>query len=145
LINLLKVLIQILGLLSKILSGEKSIESRWYKNRYAPWDKIRSGDKVYFKNSGEPVTVIAEVEKVLQFEDLNQVKVGDLLEKYGKRDGIEKNQINHYYQMFKHKNYCVLIFLKNPKKLTKPFEISKKGYGAMSAWIVVEDINKLKI
>jgi len=33
------------GLLPKILTGEKKIESRWYNNRYSPWDKIKKGRK----------------------------------------------------------------------------------------------------
>jgi len=53
------------GLLPKILTGEKTIESRWYKNKCSPWGKIKRGDVVYFKNSGEPVTIKAEVSKII--------------------------------------------------------------------------------
>ena len=56
-------------LTDKIISGKKIIESRWYKNKYTPWDKIKRGDMVYFKNSGEPVAIKALVTKVLQFSD----------------------------------------------------------------------------
>ena len=34
-------------LLSKILSGEKNIESRWYTQKRAPWDKIKVGDTIF--------------------------------------------------------------------------------------------------
>ena len=57
-------------LTQKILSGEKKIESRWYSNRSAPWGKIKAGETVYFKDSGEPVSIKAEVVKVLEFSDL---------------------------------------------------------------------------
>ena len=57
-------------LTDKILSGQKTIESRWYASRRAPWNRIRAGETVYFKNSGEPVTIKADVEKVLQFDNL---------------------------------------------------------------------------
>lgn len=40
-------------LIPKILSGEKTIESRWYQTRRAPWNGIAAGDVVYFKDSGE--------------------------------------------------------------------------------------------
>lgn len=40
------------NLIPKILSGEKTIESRWYRTRRAPWGGIRAGDTVYFKDSG---------------------------------------------------------------------------------------------
>ncbi len=131
------------GLLPKILTGEKTIESRWYKNRYSPWDKIRRGETVYFKNSGESVTVKAEVLKVLQFSDLNQRKIREILDKYGRKDGLGTGEIDKYYKIFKDKNYCLLVFLKNPRKI-KPFEINKKGFGLMSSWIAVDNINKIK-
>ena len=37
----------------------------------------------------------------------------------------------------------MLIFLKNPQKI-EPFEIDKKGFGMMSAWICVNNIDILK-
>ena len=63
------------GLTQKILSGKKKIESRWYKVKYAPWDRIKFGEIVYFKDSGEPVTIKTEVEKVIQFSDLTPIGV----------------------------------------------------------------------
>ena len=131
------------GMLPKILTGEKTIESRWYKNKYSPWDKIKKGDKVYFKNSGEQVAVKTEVSNVLQFSNLNPNKVKEILDKYGRKDGLIIDEINKYYKIFKDKNYCLLVFLTNPKKI-EPFEIDKKGFGIMSAWIAVDNINKIK-
>ena len=55
-------------LLPKILSGEKTVESRWYSIKAAPWGRIHPGDPIYFKDSGEPVTVRAIVEKVDAFD-----------------------------------------------------------------------------
>ena len=62
------------NLTEKILTREKTIESRWYKNKYPPWNKIKPGEAIYFKNSGEPVTIKTKVGKVLQFSDLNKNK-----------------------------------------------------------------------
>lgn len=129
-------------LLPKILSGEKTIESRWYKNKVSPWGKIKKGEIVYFKNSGELVTMTSEVSDILQFSDLTPVKVREILVKYGERSGVGE-KINEYYKMFKGKNYCLLIFLKNPKRIT-PFDVDKKGFGLMSAWIAIDDINQIK-
>ena len=131
------------GLTQKILTRQKKIESRWYKVKYLPWNKIKQGETVYFKDSGEPVTIKAEVEKILQFSELNPEKVGELLYKYGNDDGIDKNDIPEFFERFKNKKYCLLIFLKNPKKID-PFEIDKTGFGAMAAWISVDNISKIK-
>ncbi len=127
-------------LIDLILAGTKTIESRWYKSKVTPWNRIKAGEKIYFKNSGEPVSAKADVTKVLQF-DLNHTKVNDILKKYGKAIGIDN--IPDSAAMKKDKKYCILIFLKNAKKI-QPFDIDKTGFGLMAAWITVNDIKKLK-
>lgn len=129
-------------LTQKIISGQKKIESRWYKSKHAPWDRISAGETVYFKDSGEPVSIKAEVEKILQFSDLTQERVRNILEKYGKE--ISVNNIVESFELNKNKKYCMLIFLTNPQKI-KPFKINKKGFGIMSAWICVPKIGDIKI
>lgn len=131
------------GLTQKILLGQKKIESRWYKSKHSPWGKIRKGDFVYFKDSGGPVSVKAEVEKVISFSDLTPEKVSRILDEYGNDDGIEKDKIKDFFELFKNKNYCLLIFLKNSEKVD-PFEIDKTGFGMMSAWLSVENIDRIK-
>ncbi|MBU1199209.1 MAG: hypothetical protein KKF46_04010 [Nanoarchaeota archaeon] len=130
-------------LAQKILSGEKKIESRWYNAKYAPWDRIKKGDIIYFKNSGEPVTIKAEVRKVIQFSGLTPSKVRMILDEHHSGLGIPKATLSKFVERFKNKNYCVLIFLNNPQKI-KPFDIDKKGFGLMSAWITIDDLNKIK-
>lgn len=127
----------------KILNGEKRIESRWYVNKSAPWDRIKAGETVYFKDSGEPVAIKAEVGRVLQFSGLTPEKVREILDKYGGADGINVGDINAFYERFKDKRYCMLIFLKNPQKI-EPFNISKKGFGLMAAWLCVDNIDSIK-
>ena len=131
------------GLTQKILTGQKKIESRWYKVKYAPWNRIKPGEIVYFKDSGNPITIKAEVEKVIQFSDLNPNKVKEILCQYSQSDGLDAHKIPYFFELFKNKKYCMLIFLKNPKKI-KPFDIDKSGFGAMSAWISVDDVNKIR-
>ena len=128
-------------LTQKILAKEKTIESRWYKSKHSPWDNIKAGETVYFKDSGDHVRIKAEVEKVIQFSNLNPKKIKEILYKYGKDLGI--TNIPKFVKFFKHKKYCILIFLRNPQKI-KPFGIDKTGFGIMSAWITVDDINRIK-
>lgn len=130
------------ALTSKILSKEKTIESRWYKFKRKPFDLIRKGEIVYFKE-GKFVNIKCEVEKVMQFSDLNEKEIKEILNRYGKNNSLGIEQINYFYNLFKNKKYCILIFLKNPEKI-KPFEINKKGYGNMCAWICIDDVDKIK-
>jgi len=131
-------------LLPKILSGDKRIESRWYMAKFAPWNRINSGDIVYFKDAGEPVTVKAEVEKVMQFENYTESQLKKILSEYGGVNGICFNSpLDDVFAWAKQRKYCILVFLKNPTKI-EPFEIDKTGFGNACAWICVDNIDKIK-
>jgi ASC-1-like (ASCH) protein len=131
-------------LIPKIKNGTKIIESRWYLHKVAPWGKIKPNETIYFKNSGEPVTLSAKVVKVLSFENLSPIRVQELLNEYGKEDGIEEKDIPIFYERFKDKKYCLLIYLKEVKEV-EPFNIDKTGFGSMSAWISVENVMRIKL
>ncbi len=132
-----------LGMLTKIISGEKTIESRWHLQRSAPWDEISAGDTIYFKNAGEPVAVKADVAEVRQFDRLNSLKIRQLLDEFGPRLGYPGSELANYFTQIKDKRFCILIFLQNIKQI-KPFDIDKKGFGIMSPWLVVDNIAKIK-
>ncbi len=122
-----------------ILSGEKSIESRWYRSRKAPFGNIRAGETVYLKEPGKPVSAKCEVEKALFFEHLDKAKIEGIIKKYGSRIGISLSRLG----MVKDKKFCTLIFIKNVRRL-KTFKISKKGHGNMCAWITLKNIGDIK-
>ena len=130
-----------LGFLEKIVSEDKTIESRWYSTRRTPWNKINSGEIVFFQNSSSPVTIKTQVSKVLQFENLTPEKIKEILTKYGEQIDIEDTE--QFFQTVKDKKYCILIFLEDVQPV-KPFFINKKGFGMMSAWISVENISSIK-
>jgi len=134
------------GLTEKILTGEKTAESRWYKTKRSPWDRIKRGDNIYFKNSGEKITISAKISKVLQFDNLDAGKIKQILIKYGKKDLGAGNIMPEIKKYVFGKNYCILVFFHNVKKI-KPFgfDIDKTGFGVMCAWITVENINKIKV
>ena len=131
------------GLTQKILNGRKKIESRWYSVKYRPWDGIREGEVIYFKDSGEPVKIKAEASRVMQFADLSPKRVREILDEYSDDNGLEKEKIPEFFERFKGKRYCILMFLKNPQEI-KPFEIDKTGFGAMSAWITIDNVLRIK-
>src|SRR3989338_5199596 len=129
-------------LLAKIIAGEKTIESRWYKAKVTPWDRIKKGEVVYFKESGEPVSVRAEVSEVLQFY-LPCVDVRELLDKYAKAICFTTTDRGKLVEWCSERKYCVLIRLKDVQQI-EPFEIDKTGFGNMAAWITVDDVSRIK-
>ena len=131
------------GFTRKILSGEKTVESRWYMSRRLPWGRIRQGDAVYFKDSGEPVSVVARVAKVIQFSDLTPRKVGEIVERYGREAGMGKGDLQKFSGEFKNKRYCILVFLRDAHGV-EPFRVDKSGFGLMSAWMTLNDVNAIR-
>ncbi|MDP3974679.1 MAG: hypothetical protein Q8P88_00050 [Candidatus Jorgensenbacteria bacterium] len=128
------------GLIPKILSGEKTIESRWYQTRRTPWDRIRIGDMVYFKNSGEAIVAQAVVSEVLQFEVYGLTDAVRIVEKYGKEIALVNDDPKTWGRLPK---YCILVRLQNPMRVDAPFEINKEGFGTGAAWITVGDIRQI--
>ena len=132
------------GLIPLILKGEKTVESRWYKMRIAPWDKIGVEDTLYFKDSGNPVTVKAAVTRVEQYTIENNQHATELAQKYAKGDlGTEKipGQIANYVEG---KKYAIFVYFDKVEKVT-PFNINKKGFGMQCAWLTVENVEKIKV
>lgn len=129
-----------LRMLQKILSGEKTIESRWYVHKKVPYNCIKKGENIYFKESGEPVSVKAVVEKALFFDNLNDAKIMGILKVFGTGIGVSTS----YAEKLKGKRFCTLVFINNVESIN-PFNINKKGYGLMAAWICIDDINRIRI
>jgi hypothetical protein len=131
-------------LLDKISFGEKKAESRWLKKKSNPWNRVRVGDTIWFKNSSEYVTLKANATKVLQFSNLTPEKTQRILNKYQKKDlGLTNKIPTEILDYFKNKNYCIIVFFNQVKKV-RPFKINKRGFGAMTAWITIRNINAIK-
>jgi ASC-1-like (ASCH) protein len=129
-------------LIPKILSGEKTIESRWYQTRRTPWDKIKKGDIIYFKNSGESVTAKAMVAEVMQFEFKDLDDAVKLIKNYGKEICLVNKDPGSWARFPK---YCILMRLINPLSIKVPFNITKTGFGMSCAWLTVPNISKIKL
>lgn len=130
------------GLILKILARTKTIESRWYQTRRAPWNKASVGDTVFFKNAGQPVTAKAKVSEVMQFEIDNLEEARDIAEKYGHEIGLLNSDPETWERLPK---YCVLLSLEDPAEVSPPFQINKTGFGNGSAWLTVEDIKQITL
>lgn len=113
-----------------IISGEKTIESRWSLNKIAPFDKVKKGDIIYLKKSGCQISAKAVVKEVKQF-NLTPTIANQIFEKYGKQICSDKFKNKEEYL---NKKYLTLIWLENVEKI--PLMNSPKSHGA--GWIVLE-------
>ncbi len=123
-------------LLQKILSGEKTIESRWYKSKKPPFNTLKKGDIIYFKESGSPVTARASVKDIEAYDNLSPEKIKQIVLQYHKQLGVSPL----YYEKLAGKTFCMLIFLENAEKIP-PFNV-RKSYG--SAWFSLDSIDALR-
>ncbi|MFA6982240.1 MAG: ASCH domain-containing protein [Patescibacteria group bacterium] len=126
-------------LIPRILDGTKTVESRWYKSKIIPWDKIKSGDTLYFKDSGGPVFVQANVTKVDQYEVEDNIEAASIMQRYLWEDlgTLELPEAVENY--IKNKRYAVFVHFNKIKRIS-PFEIDKSGFGMQCAWILVPTI-----
>jgi predicted transcriptional regulator len=132
------------NLTQKIIEGIKTVESRWYKFRIAPWNKIHLGDTIYFKDTGSCVSVKASVTKVEQHEIVDNIQAVELMSKNALADLGTTDLSNSIRDYIKDKKYAIFIHINNVEKIT-PFDIDKTGFGMQCAWLSVSNISAIKI
>lgn len=113
--------------LTYMLEGKKTIESRFSKNKIAPYNQITKDDVVIIKKSGGDVLVYFTIKDVLFF-DLKTVSIKEIKSKYNKQLCVDES----FWVSKKSSNYATLIFIDKLFKL-KPFHINKRG---MQTWII---------
>ena len=115
--------------LDMILSGEKTIESRWSMHKIAPYNKLSIGDEILLKETSKDVIANAKVKDFKYFELTPQL-ADEIKQKYGKEIGVYKFE---NWENYRNKKYCTLIWLENVERV-KPFKV-KRSNGA--GWIVI--------
>lgn len=122
--------------LSRILRGEKTIESRWLKRRVAPYGRVVAGDMIYLKQASGPIVATAHAAHVWQFDDLTPERADQLLVQFGDRLCLEYDFADHA----RGQCYAVLIALKDVRELLPSLSFRQRG---RSGWIVLD--GKLQI
>ena len=117
--------------LSRILNGEKTIESRWLKRRVAPYDHIRVGDIIYFKQASGPIVATAHAAEVWQFADLTPQQVDAILEQFGDELQLDPD----FADRARDQRYAVLIRLADVQQLSEPLFFRQRG---RSGWVVLD-------
>ena len=118
--------------LSMILSGKKKVESRFSKNKIAPYDKVSKNDLVILKKSGGKVMGSFCVKRVEYFEIKNKKTLKELENKYSKI--ICADAEPNFWQKRISARYASFIWI---EKLTplKSFPINKSG---RSGWRILK-------
>lgn len=109
-----------------ILSGKKTIDSRFSKAKIAPFGQISKGDLVYIKPSGKDIIGQFRVKKVIFYDGLEDLDLEQIKKTYGEGIGQSK----------KGSKYGTLIFIGECDPfLTSPIRIKKKD---LRGWVVLD-------
>jgi ASC-1-like (ASCH) protein len=115
--------------LHAILSGQKTIESRFSKARPRAFKRVLRGDKLFLKLSSGPVCATAVVAAVKNFENLTPEKMREIKLQYNDRImAAEQDWMNKQDSKF-----GFLVQLKDVRPI-QPVRIHKKDW---RAWVVL--------
>src|SRR3989344_1254912 len=103
-----------------ILSGKKTVESRFSKRKSPPFNNISSGDLVYIKPTGKEIIGQFRVQKVIFFDGLEEKDVEEIKKRYGKGLAVDLN----YWKGKSGVKYGTLIFIGDSARfITSPIKI----------------------
>lgn len=114
-----------------ILTGKKTIESRFSTRKSVPFLQISAGDLVYIKPSGKDIIGQFRVKKVFSFDGLTPVDVLDIKKKYGLDMAVDET----YWIKQTNARYGTLIFIGEVDAfITSPIKIPKKD---LRGWVIL--------
>lgn len=114
-----------------ILSGKKTVESRFSRRKNPPYGVISAGDLVYIKPSGKDPIGQFRVKKVFFFDGLVPADIKEIQLKYGGNIVADKE----YWEAKKDSRFGTLIFIGEVDPfITSPIKPSKKD---LRGWVVL--------
>jgi hypothetical protein len=128
--------------LEKLLEGTKRMIIRGAAGRKLPHGRVNSGDVLYLiRNNAEGVIKAkATVKNVFNSEKMTKEESTELVSENQDKLQLTAQQEKRWAG----KRYLVLIEVEDVSEI-KPFSIDRSAYGNMDDWLLVEDINKVKI
>lgn len=114
-----------------ILSGKKTVESRFSRVKNPPFGVISSGDLVYIKPSGKDIIGQFKVKKVYFFDGLTPQDIIKIKKEYG--GNMTAN--SSYWSNKSNSKYGTLIFIGSFSRfITAPLKFPKKD---LRGWVVL--------
>lgn len=122
--------------INAILSGKKTVETRFSQHRIAPFGEIRVGDLVYMKPPGEEITGQFRVKKVFSFEGLTPKDLEKIFLDYRKEISMGDSMEDERYKRGKASSrFGTLIFIGESERfITSPVKIKKSD---QRGWMVL--------
>ena len=115
--------------LDAILTGRKTVESRFYQTNQKHLSQINPGDKLFLKASSGPVTAEATVADVKFYDNLNPALIEQIKAKHNKQILGD----DPYWKQKSNARFGILCRLKDVRPITPRF-IRKFDW---RAWVVL--------
>jgi ASC-1-like (ASCH) protein len=112
-----------------VLSGKKTIESRFSRNKSLPFNRVNKNDIVILKESGGDYLGLFEVNEVKQYSFRDNDEPLTVFSEYLNELCVDSDWIDSK----KNSKYATLIFIKNVAEI-KPFNVAIKN---RQAWLVI--------
>jgi hypothetical protein len=126
------------SVIDALFNGTKTIESRFSKNKIAPYLQVSAGDVVYIKPSGEDIIGQFTVKKVLFLEGYSKEDFDELIKTHWSKIGWGNKREEDRFKKEKREEsrYITLIWIDQVERfLTPPVRIRKSDN---RAWVVLD-------
>lgn len=112
-----------------IIDGTKTVESRFSRNRCAPYQTVTEGDVIMFKKTCEPITALSKVESVWYF-DLRETPLESIVESYADQIAAD----DEFWDQKSHCAYASLMLLTDTIEISpiKCHKRDRRGWISMS-------------
>jgi hypothetical protein len=114
-----------------IISGRKTIESRFSLSRILPYAQVAKDDVILLKKSGGDVIGKVLADNVLYYDNLTPESIAILRKEYNR----ELCASDNFWFTKSKSRFGTLIFLKNPERFLVPIKIHKTD---RRPWVVLE-------
>ncbi len=113
--------------IESILTGSKTVESRFSQKRISPFGEVSPGDTVYMKPQGGAIIGQFKVGKVISYQGLDKADIAKIIKDYGQMIGPWKIEDGV--------KFATLIFIAESERfITPPITIQKRD---RRGWMVL--------
>lgn len=120
-------------ILTHLLAGKKTLESRLSINKIQPFGKIRKDDIVLVKKSGGAVVAVFVAGTVTSYSNLTPIKVKNLCTEFSERLCVPYE--DEFWREKETAKFATIISVKHLKKLTA-YPVEKKD---RTSWVIIQE------
>lgn len=116
---------------ARLLSGEKTIESRLYRSRRPPFGIISPGDTIYFRSVGGLIFARSIARRVQQHTDLTPPQVAAIRRRWS----LEIAAHAGYWKAKRDSRFAILIWLSRFRPASRHEVAAPRQFG--SGWVTL--------